>query len=192
MGTPINLMGQRFGKLEVVCIDHLGVRNTRHWLCLCDCGNTTVQIGADLKNGKVKSCGCGRYEKLRERNTKHGCSTTRLYRIWRGMISRCNYPSASGYKNYGARGIKVCDEWFEFETFADWAEAAGYAEELTIERVDVNGDYCPENCKWIPWSEQYKNKRERSSIPDRDPVTGRFLAAVHDIHELLKGGEGDG
>ena len=95
----------------------------------------------------------------------HGGTGTRLYRIWSGMKSRCNIPSASGYEYYGARGIKVSEEWSEFSEFKKWAELNGYQEELTIERIDRSGNYCPDNCKWITWSEQQSNTSQNILIP---------------------------
>lgn len=107
MGKPIDITGKKFGKLTVLGVHHLGKRNTRYWLCKCECGKETVQISANLKSGRIKSCGCQRYIELSERNKKHGMAGTRIYRIWRGMISRCKYKTATGYENYGARGISV-------------------------------------------------------------------------------------
>jgi len=94
----------------------------------------------------------------------HGGTGTRLYRIWNGMKSRCNIPSASGYEHYGGRGIKVCEEWFEFSNFKKWAYANGYNDSLTIERADNNGDYCPDNCKWTTWQKQQSNTRQNIQI----------------------------
>ena len=105
MGKPIDITGQKFGKLTVLGLHHLGKRNARYWLCKCECGKETVQISADLKSGRTKSCGCQRYIELSERNRRHGMAGTRIYRIWRGMLSRCKYKTATGYENYGARGI---------------------------------------------------------------------------------------
>ena len=117
MGKPIDITGKKFGKLTVLGVHHLGKRNTRYWLCKCECGKETVQISANLKSGRIKSCGCQRYIELSERNKKHGMAGTRIYRIWRGMISRCKYKTATGYENYGARGISVCKEWEDFERY---------------------------------------------------------------------------
>ena len=94
---------------------------------------------------------------MQKRFLKHGGHGTRLYSIWRGMTTRCNIKNTDYYKHYGGKGVKVCDEWKDFPAFYEWATANGYRENLTIERKDVNGDYCPENCCWIPLSEQMKN-----------------------------------
>lgn len=178
MGKPIDITGQKFGKLTVLGVHHLGKRNTRYWLCKCECGKETVQISVNLKSGRTKSCGCQRYIELSERNKKHGMSGTRIYRIWRGMISRCKYKTATGYENYGARGISVCKEWEDFERFYLWALENGYSDELTIERKNVDGNYEPGNCEWITWEMQASNKRKRTSIPNRDVKTGRFVKSA--------------
>lgn len=94
-----------------------------------------------------------------EKNTTHGCSNTRLYRIWNGMKGRCSHTKQLSYKDYGGRGIKVCEEWMKFENFKEWAEKTGYSEELTLDRINVDDNYCPENCKWSDWIEQSNNKR---------------------------------
>lgn len=145
--------------------------------CECECGNIKDFWMIDIEKGKIKSCGCLRYKKLTERNTTHGKTKTRLYRIWRGIISRCGIESATSYSNYGGRGILVCEEWKGYIPFEVWAISNGYKDSLTIERIDVNGHYNPSNCKWISKSDQAKNKRKRTNYPNRDE-NGRFIKNV--------------
>lgn len=117
-----------------------------------------------MRSGHTRSCGCLRSETVAQRYTTHGCSGTKLYMIWCTMKARCLKPKSNRYKYYGARGIKICSEWFNFELFYQWAVSNGYQEGLTIERKDVNGNYEPENCQWIPKSEQPKNSRSNVII----------------------------
>lgn len=157
-------------------------------LFLCECGSHTEQYYSNILNGRVKSCGCLRYKNLSKRNTKHGESGTRLYRIWRGIKTRCQNPNHGDYANYGARGIKVCNEWnCSFAAFKEWALANGYNDNLTIERMDVNGDYCPENCTWITKGQQVKNQRPKHMKCERDSK-GRFTKVeyIFDNPELLE------
>ena len=147
----VDLTGQRFGRLVVLRrAENIG-RQTA-WLCKCDCGNEKTVPMWNLRSGQTISCGCYADE-VRVANGKagqtHGLSYSRLYTIWIGMKQRCYYPKHKHFKRYGERGIKVCDEWKDsFETFHDWAMANGYADNLTIDRENVNGDYCPANCRW--------------------------------------------
>lgn len=152
-----DLVGQAFGKLKVISRG-----DTPAWYkCKCSCGNERLARSSELLNGTVKSCGCLFWEVLHEKNSKvgtHHMTKTRLYRIWYGMRMRCTFTKNRDYMNYGGRGIKYCDQWKHFEPFMEWAFAHGYEEHLTLERVDVNGNYEPDNCKWITGKEQYYNK----------------------------------
>lgn len=157
MSKLVDLTGNRYGDLVVVKRAENAPGGIAVWECLCDCGQTTLVRGNNLKRGAVKSCGCRR-SKVKP-TLRHGMSKTRLYREWAAIKRRCYLKTDPSYKNYGGRGIGMCDSWKNsFELFAKWATNNGYSDELTIERINVNGNYCPENCKWIPWSEQQGNR----------------------------------
>lgn len=153
-----DIIGERFGRLLVIEVD-ASVKNKTFYMCLCDCGNVKSVYRDHLKTGATSSCGCFRSEKFSSMLTKHGMSNTKIYKIWAGMIERCSYKRHKSYKYYGGRGISVCEEWLNsFENFYNWSIENGYREGLTIDRVDNDGNYCPENCKWVTMEDQSKNK----------------------------------
>jgi len=153
-GKVIDLTGKLFGTLTV--IERNFSRNQTSWLCLCECGKQTVVSSAALKSKATQSCGCLQ----RKAVSKHGLSHLRIYSVWMAMIARCTNPANAAYKNYGGRGITICDEWLNsLSDFVDWALCNGYTDDLTIERINVNGNYEPKNVTFIPFAEQAKNKR---------------------------------
>lgn len=177
-----DLTGERFGRLVV--IKHAYQEGARHyWLCKCDCGNEKLILGCSLKYGKTKSCGCLAREKTIERNkltkSTHKMSNTRIFKTWMRMKSRCLNQNTKDYKNYGGRGITICQEWLDdFMNFYNWSMANGYKDTLSIDRINVNGNYEPSNCRWATIKVQNNNKRSCCFI--------EFNGEKHSIAEWSK------
>lgn len=161
----LHLEGERYGKLVVMeeaePIYSKTGKMIRRWKCKCDCGNITIVRHGDLRNGSTVSCGCYNYEKESAAKT-HGYSRTKLGNVFEGMKQRCNNPKNKNYEKYGGRGIKICTEWLnDPKKFFDWAIKNGYKEGLSIDRIDVNGNYEPDNCRWADNETQCINQRLR-------------------------------
>lgn len=177
-----DLTGQRFERLTVIERDCNDRGNGAYWICKCDCGNYNVVRGAELRNGHTKSCGCQKNENTSSRMRTHGMRKTRLYNTWQCIRARCYNEKIRNFRHYGGKGIAVCDEWRNsFESFRDWAMANGYNDSLTIDRIDVDGDYCPENCRWVDMVVQENNtsrnhyltyKNETRSMADWARIKG--------------------
>lgn len=191
----IDITNQRFGRLVTIKRIIPEGETKNKWFCRCDCGNECLVRTSDLRNGRTQSCGCLKRELDFQRNRTHGLSHTRLHKIWRHMKDRCLNPNSKSYKDYGGRGIVICEEWKNnFENFMEWALASGYKSNLTIERIDVNGNYEPNNCCWIPLIEQAKNRRtthyltfnnETHNIREWSKIIGISENAIH--HRLKSG-----
>jgi hypothetical protein len=160
--------GDRYGRLVIV--QESGKQNGyRRFLCKCDCGTEKNIDLRQLRSGDTKSCGCYKNDIFLKRNTKHGLSggrnkITHLYNVWLAMRQRCLNKNNPNYKNYGQRGIRICEEWDDYEIFHNWAMSNGFAENFTIERIDNNSGYNPSNCTWIPQSKQSCNTRRNKRI----------------------------
>lgn len=162
MTTPTKeqIEGQQFGRIKVLSFHHKD-GNKYFYLCKCSCGNEKVIEIRNLKSGHTKSCGCLHKEIV----TTHGMGTTRLCRAWHHIKYRCYNKTYPKYDCYGGRGIKVCDEWKnDFMSFYNWSISNGYSEDLTLDRIDPNGNYEPANCRWVTMKEQNRNRRDNKLI----------------------------
>jgi hypothetical protein len=203
----IDMTGEVYNKLKVIKFDHYDKKHNSYWLCSCECGNKTVVRRAHLLSGNIKSCGCFLKSPDRKRIITHGLwkENKRLCKIWDCMKDRCYNPTRKAYKNYGGRGIIVCDEWKNsFLSFIEWAKNNGYRSDLTIDRIDVNGNYEPSNCRWATMKEQCRNKRntrhityngETHTVPEWNEIRGDRLIerrlekgwSIKDAFEVPKG-----
>lgn len=153
----IEMKGKKVGRLLVTGYAYTKDKRA-YWNCLCDCGNKLAVMGKPLRQGKTQSCGCLQIDRARQANTTHGKAKTLLWGVWQAMETRTTNKNGSHWKYYGGKGIKICDEWSDYQTFHDWAMANGYQKGLSIERNDGDKDYEPSNCRWIPNAEQQRNK----------------------------------
>lgn len=188
-----DLCGKRFGRLTVIerAPNKVNRRNS-FWKCQCDCGRSTVVIGTNLVLGRTHSCGCLNSEIIAQRNRDKADGkyrNPRLYNIYYGMRTRCYNSEDGGYHRYGERGIRVCDEWLnDYFAFQEWALSHGYQDGLTLDRIDFNGDYEPNNCRWATAKMQANNRRtnvylsahgETHTVSEWSQITGISMAAIY-------------
>jgi len=157
-----NLTGEKYGRLTVIMLDETKKTRKKFWICQCDCGNLKAIRSDSLQSGGIKSCGCLKKEQDRinlVKNHSHKESNTRLYTELRGIKARCLNPNNDSYKRYGGRGIIICGEWLDsYESFRDWALNNGYNDILTIDRINNDGNYEPNNCRWVDNKTQCNNR----------------------------------
>lgn len=170
MGQFIDLTGRRFNRWTVIGYDaKRSTRDYKYWICRCDCGTVKSVLRTSLVNNRSMSCGCHSIEAARHRKNAHHESKSRLYNVWVKMRGRCNDPNDTRYAQYGWRGISVCKEWEDYFTFKEWAINNGYDKDApygqcTLDRIDVNGNYQPDNCRWISMKEQSYNRRSNRRL----------------------------
>lgn len=174
-----DLTDQQFGRLNAIrrkAVIGKDGRSRTAWECVCDCGNLTTVLQDNLVSGKIQSCGCLLNEISHNKNTTHHESSTKLYGVWLSMRRRCDTASVPAYQHYGGRGIRVCDAWDNsYESFRDWALSTGYSDTLTLDRIDVNGNYEPSNCRWVDRKCQANNRR-----------TCRYITWRGETHTLME------
>lgn len=180
MGAPLDLINKTFGRLTVMSRAENRLMpngdSRRAWNCKCECGNEIVATTMDLRSGDVKSCGCLKAELDKAFGFKHGDNNTRLHTIWTGMRQRCRSENSADSQYYFKKGIRVYDEWDkDYLSFKNWSLSNGYSDELTIDRIDVNGDYSPENCRWVDMKAQANNRSNSKYIT--------YLGETHTIQE---------
>lgn len=165
MKPVVQLQGQKFGRLLVID-ESERIKDHRRWNCVCDCGNKVTVYQTCLMSGNTQSCGCLCSDVSRERLSVHGENNrnSRLHSIWNCMFDRCRNSNNPRYKDYGGRGISVCSSWTEYLSFKKWTLENGYSDDLTLDRIEVNGNYCPENCRWATHLEQQNNMRSNTLI----------------------------
>ena len=189
MSKKIDLKGQRFGRLVVIEQD-LTSKRTK-WICKCDCGNTKSVQATHLRSGATQSCGCYHKEKAREANISHGLTKTSLHNRWKAIKQRCENVNDRKYRDYGARGITICEEWRSFENFLQWSLENGYSEELELDRIDNDKGYYPDNCRWCKTIVNNHNRRITAKIeglPLKDFATKYSMSysLVHSRYYELK------
>lgn len=208
MGNVIDRTGQKFGRLEVIKRAENTRQNKSQWFCKCNCGNKNMIIvsAAALVSGTTKSCGCLKKEmallhlKQGNCNRKHCMSESKLYYVWKSIKARCNNPNSKDYKHYGAKGISICTEWeTSFIEFYNWAMNNGYKEGTSIDRIDVNGNYCHQNCRFVDSIVQANNRSnnhflthngETHTIAEWSRITGikynTIIARINKLHWTIE------
>lgn len=173
-----DLTNQTFNRLTVLKFAYIKNGKT-YWECKCRCGKVVVVRADSLQDETIKSCGCLRNEIRKSIFKKHGFCGTKIYKKWEDMEARCTNPNNKRFKDYGGRGIVICEEWLkDFMNFYNWAINNGYKEDLTIDRIDVNGNYEPSNCRWVTQKEQMRNKRDNHLI--------KYNGETHCVSEWLQ------
>ncbi len=194
MVNKVNVkIGDKYNKLTI--IEDLGYHTTtggnklRIMKCKCECGNIKNVLLNELRTGKTKSCGCYNLEKAGEHLSTHNLSGTRLYSIWKDMKKRCFNKNTTNYDDYGGRGITVCEEWAsDYKQFHDWSINNGYNDKLSIDRIDVNGNYEPNNCRWVTSKVQNSNTRKQKEFiaisPEGKSYTHKVISQFAELHNL--------
>lgn len=183
MSNIADLTNQRYGRLVV--LEYAGRTNSNKplWKCQCDCGNIHITTFASLRSGECISCGCYQKETIGKLRRTHGCSNTRLYKIWKSIRQRCYNTNDAQYFRYGGRGIKLCDEWQDFVNFKTWSENNGYSSLLTIDRINNDGNYEPSNCRWADMKTQTRNRRNTCKVEyNGNLITVKELSEQYNVN----------